>query len=184
MPIKDWNIDRSWTLFLDRDGVINKRIIGGYVSKINEFEFNPNVVEAIASLTNVFQYIFVVTNQQGIAKGIMTERNVLEVHTYMKNQIHMAGGKVDKCYFAPNKAGVKDDMRKPNPYMALLAKKEFPQIQFDKCIMVGDTDSDIVFGRNLGMKTVLVKTEEKICELADLTVSSLIEFANCVKNES
>ena len=184
MPIKDWNIDKTWTLFLDRDGVINKRIIGGYVSQISDFEFNPGAEMAIAQLSSCFQLIFVVTNQQGIAKGIMSECNVLEIHAYMEDKINLAGGKVDKCYFAPNLEGAEDDIRKPNPAMALLAKKEFPQIEFERSIMVGDTDSDIEFGRNLGMKTVRIKTEEPIGQEADLTVNSLIEFANCVINEN
>lgn len=184
MPIRDWNIDRTWTLFLDRDGVINKRIVGGYVSNPSEFEFIPGVRKAIAQLSDYFQLIFVITNQQGIAKGIMTERNVLEIHAYMKDQIYLAGGKIEKCYFAPNMEGAEEDIRKPNSAMALMAKKEFPQIQFDKCIMVGDTDSDIEFGRNLGMKTVRIKTEEPIGLKADLTVNSLIEFANSIRNES
>lgn len=184
MPIKDWNIDKSWTLFLDRDGVINKRIFGGYVSQISEFEFIPGVLKAIAQLSEFFQRTFVVTNQQGIAKGVMTERNVLEILAYMEDQIYLAGGKIDKCYFASNMEGAENDIRKPNPAMALRAKVEFPEVQFDKCIMVGDTDSDIEFGRNLGMKTVRIKTVEPIGLEADLTVDNLIEFANSIRNES
>src|SRR5574343_628673 len=76
----DWNIDASWTLFLDRDGVINERIMSGYVTSIEEFHFLPGVISAINQFTQVFQYIFVVTNQQGIAKGLMSERNLSEIH--------------------------------------------------------------------------------------------------------
>ena len=65
----NWNIDASWTLFLDRDGVINHRKMGGYIETIEEFQFLPNVKEAIAGLSQHFQHIFVVTNQQGIGKG-------------------------------------------------------------------------------------------------------------------
>jgi histidinol phosphatase-like enzyme len=60
--------------------------------------------------------------------------------------------------------------------MAYLAREQFPDIQFEKSIMVGDTDSDIKFGKNLGMKTVLILTEEKITEKADIEVISLYEL--------
>lgn len=67
--MKAWNIDASWTLFLDRDGVINQRKMGGYITSKSEFSFEEGVLDAIAVFDKVFQYIFVVTNQQGIGKG-------------------------------------------------------------------------------------------------------------------
>lgn len=183
MSIKSWDIDQTWTLFLDRDGVINKRIFGGYITTVDEFEFLPGVEYAIQQFTETFHLVLVVTNQQGIAKGIMTERNLLEIHNYMCDQIYLKGGRIDKCYFAPNLKGAEDDMRKPSPVMAELAKMEFPEIDFKSCVMVGDTDSDIEFGKNLGMKTVRIKTEEPINVAADVTVTSLEEFAKMIKNE-
>lgn len=181
--MKEWGVDKTWTLFLDRDGVINERIFGGYVQCIDEFNFLKDVPEAIAKFSSLFFRVIVVTNQQGIGKGLMTERNLFEIHNYMCNQIHLKGGKIDKCYFAPNLRGAEDDMRKPGPAMAELAKMEFPEIEFERSVMVGDTDSDIQFGLNLGMKTVRVRTEESIGVEADLTVESLIELANLLSDE-
>lgn len=168
-----WGIDKTWTLFLDRDGVINHRKIGGYILSTEEFQFLPNVPEAIATLNKFFHRTIVVTNQQGIGKGLMTERNLFEIHSYMMDEIFKVGGKIDKCYFAPNLKGAQDDMRKPNVAMGELAKMEFPEIDFKHSVMVGDTDSDILFGKNLGMKTVRIKTIEPIGIEADLTVESL-----------
>ena len=183
MSIKSWEIDNTWSLFLDRDGVINKRIFGGYITSIEEFEFLPGVEEAIVQFSKSFHLVMVVTNQQGIAKGIMSERNLLEIHNYMCDQIYLKGGKIDKCYFAPNLKGAEDDMRKPSPVMAELANMECPEIDFKRCVMIGDTDTDIEFGKNIGMKTVRIKTEEPINVEADLTVSGLDEFAKMIKNE-
>ncbi|MBL1280961.1 MAG: HAD-IIIA family hydrolase [Fluviicola sp.] len=183
MSIKDWGIDQTWSLFLDRDGVINERIFGGYITKIEDFHFLPEALNAINQLSNFFHLTFVVTNQQGIAKNLMTERNLLEIHAYMCNKIHQNGGEITKCYFAPNLKNAEDDMRKPGPAMAELAKKEYPEVDFKRCVMVGDTDSDILFGKNLGMITVRINTEEVITVEADVTVSSLEEFANEIKNE-
>lgn len=183
MSTKNWEIDHTWTLFLDRDGVINKRIFGGYVTSVEEFEFLPQIEQAITDLSKFFHLVIVVTNQQGIAKGLMSERNLLEIHNYMCDQVFLQGGKIDKCYFAPNLKGADDDMRKPSPVMAEMAQKEFPQIDFTRSVMIGDTDTDIEFGKNLGMKTVRIKTEEPIRLDADITVNSLVEFAKMINDE-
>ena len=180
MSIDNWNIDPTWTLFLDRDGVINERIMGGYVTNPNEFEFLPGVLHGLARFARFFNRIVVVTNQQGVGKGLMTERNVLEVYSYMCDQIHRSMGRVDKCFFAPNLVGAEEDLRKPGPVMAEMAKLEFPEIEFERSIMVGDTDSDILFGKNLGMKTVRIKTVEPISVEADLTCESLAEFSKMI----
>lgn len=177
----DWNIDHSWTLFLDRDGVINERKMGGYTLHVDEFKFLPKIPETIAALSQLFSYVFVATNQQGIAKKVMTRRNLSEIHAYMCSQVKLHGGKIDKVYYAPELKNEKSKMRKPNPGMALEAKKDFPTVDFQKSIMVGDTDSDILFGMNLGMKTVRIKTEEPIGIQSDLTVSSLVEFYEWIK---
>jgi HAD superfamily hydrolase (TIGR01662 family) len=94
----------------------------------------------------------------------------------MCDQIHLVGGKIDKCYFAPNLKGAEEDLRKPKPAMAEMAKFEFPEIQFEHSVMVGDTDSDILFGKNLGMKTVRIKTTEPIRVEADLTLDRLSDL--------
>lgn len=171
----DWfkSIDSSWTLFLDRDGVINKRIMNGYVTQVAEFHFLEEVPESISFFSKKFAHIFVVTNQQGIAKERMSESNLLEIHRYMENEVERFGGKISECYYAPELASDENSSRKPKPTMALKAQKDFPEVVFEKSIMVGDTDTDILFGKNLGMKTVRIKTEEAINVEADLTVSSL-----------
>ncbi len=173
----NWNIDSSWTLFLDRDGVINKRIMGGYVQCIEEFEFLEKTIESIVSFSSIFSNIFVITNQQGIGKEIMSECNLIEIHSYMCEEIEKNGGKITKCYYAPELKSDLNSSRKPNPKMGQQAKEEFPQIDFKKSIMVGDTDSDIQFGKNLGMKTVRIKTIEPIKIEADYTCNSLNEFS-------
>ena len=183
MSIKSWDFDHTWSLFLDRDGVINKRNFDGYITDVRDFEFLPGVIEGLNTLTNYFHLTFVVTNQQGVGKGLMTERNLLEIHTYMCDQIRRDGGKITKCFFAPNLRGDSEDMRKPGPVLAELAKKEYPEVEFNRSIMIGDSDSDILFGKNLGMKTVRIKTKEPIGVEADITVSSLMKFSKMIKNE-
>lgn len=171
--IEQWGVDHTWTLFLDRDGVINRRKWGGYIERVDEFEFLPGAAEAIAFFSRKFVRVIIVTNQQGIGKGIMTERNLLDIHRYMLDCVEQLGGKVSACYFAAELKSDRPQLRKPAPGMALQAKADFPEIDFSKSIMVGDTDSDIQFGMNLEMRTIRIRSEEKNTIPADLEVESL-----------
>lgn len=153
-------VDSSWTLFLDRDGVINVRKVGDYIKSVDEFKFLPGVLHAISKFSHLFGRIIVVTNQQGISKGLMTERNLDEIHRYMSFEVEKRGGRIDKIYFAPQLSKENSIMRKPNIGMGLKAKEDFPEIDFQKSIMIGDSDSDIAFGQALGMITVKLDAPE------------------------
>ena len=177
----DWKntIDNDWTLFLDRDGVINVRIIDGYVTKIEEFEFLPGVIEAFKIFKNKFNRIIVVTNQQGVGKGLMTEDDVKEVHDFMINEVENHDGKIDKVYFCPQLKSVPDNYRKPSPKMAYMAKEDFPEIDLSKSIMIGDMNSDVEFGKNAGMMTVFIGDNEfKL--IPDGRFNSLNDFAKVI----
>ncbi len=169
------NIDRTWTLFLDRDGVINKRLMGDYVKHLDEFEFLPGVVEAIATFSKKFGRIVIVTNQQGIGRGIMTEEQLQIVHDHLVKEVAQNGGRIDAVYFAPQLAAENSNMRKPAIGMAIKAKEEFPEIDFSKSVMVGDSMSDIEFGNKAGMKTIYIDHEEAKPESL-ICLSSLAEL--------
>ncbi len=174
----DLKIDRSWTLFLDRDGVINKRLIDDYVKNIGEFEFLPGTEKAIARFSKIFGKIFIVTNQRGIARGLMSVKDLEVINGFMLKKIEEAGGKIDKVYFCPHDRDENCGCRKPSPGMAFKARQEFPGIDFSKSIMVGDTDSDIEFGKNAGMITVKI-TSEEVC---GLRAASLEEFSRIINS--
>lgn len=177
----DWKntIDNDWTLFLDRDGVINVRIIDGYVTKIEEFEFLPGVIEAFKIFKNKFNRIIVVTNQQGVGKGLMTEDDVKKVHDFMINEVENHDGKIDKVYFCPQPKSVPDNYRKPSPKMAYMAKDDFPEIDLSKSIMIGDMNSDVEFGKNAGMMTVFIGDNE-LKLIPDGRFNSLYDFAKVI----
>lgn len=151
-----FKIDASWSLFLDRDGVINERLPGDYIKSWQEFKFIPGTLEALGLFAQHFSRIFIVTNQAGIEKGLLSHEDLKSIHDQMMEYILYHGGKIDEIYYCPYKADLDPLCRKPNPGMALEAKKDFPDISFTKCLMVGDSDSDIAFGNRLGMKTILV----------------------------
>jgi histidinol-phosphate phosphatase family protein len=172
-------IDKTWTLFLDRDGVINERIPGDYVKNIGQFHFLPGVKESIAALSKLFGKIVVVTNQQGIGKGLYTHEELALIHNHLKQEVESAGGRIDAIFYAPNLASENSSLRKPEIGMAHNAQKIFPQIDFSKSIMVGDTASDMEFARNAGMKSVFCSTTADAVS-ADVRVSSLAEFASYI----
>lgn len=148
------------TLFLDRDGVINKHRPDDYVKEWSEFEFLPKVTEAFSILARYFKRIIVVTNQRGVGKGLMTESDLQEIHKRMVSEIAKAGGRIDTIYFCTD---INHDSpnRKPNSGMALQAQKDFPEITFENAVMIGDSSSDMEFGERLGMKSYLVNQDNQ-----------------------
>lgn len=141
-------IDKSWTLFLDRDGVINVEKYLDYINTWDEFTFYPGVTEAIKIFSQKFGRVFIVTNQRGVAKGVTKLEDLELIHKNMLNSIHLAEGKIDKIYFCADLEDTSSN-RKPNPGMGLQAKRDFPEVEFSKSIMIGNTLSDMQFGRNL-----------------------------------
>jgi D-glycero-D-manno-heptose 1,7-bisphosphate phosphatase len=175
-------VDATWSLFLDRDGVINERLPGDYVKCWEEFKFLPGVPDSIGILSEVFGRIFIVTNQAGIEKGFLTHEALEHIHEQMMDVLMYHGGRIDEIYYCPFTQDLDPLCRKPNPGMALEAKRDFPDIDFNRCIMVGDSDSDIIFGNNLGMRTILVgdKSDNNFTQpgsLPDWRLGSLSDVA-------
>jgi D-glycero-D-manno-heptose 1,7-bisphosphate phosphatase len=176
---------KKFSLFLDRDGVINKRIVDGYVRNQEEFVFLDGVLNVMPLLARKFDYCFVVTNQQGIAKGLMTENDLKTVHDKMMEEIEKVNGRIDRVYYCPEHHSTNPHCRKPNPGMALQAVEDFPEVDFEYAVMVGDSISDIEFGHRLNMKTVFIETKkdidkDKLAEIKnkiDFSFASLKDFA-------
>jgi D-glycero-D-manno-heptose 1,7-bisphosphate phosphatase len=170
------------TLFLDRDGVINTRLPGDYVRGTAAFVPLQGAIEAIALLNLHFGRVFVVTNQAGIGKGLMSAFDLRLVHIHLRELVEKAGGRVDDIFFCPHKSDEGCFCRKPATGMGWQALAAFPEIDFGNAWMVGDSSSDILFGKNLGMQTVMIdgKTEEEAAALAlkpDFRFKSLWDFA-------
>lgn len=172
-------IDKSWTLFLDRDGVINHEKHMEYVLHYLEFQFYDGVKEALRDLSNLFGRMIIVTNQRGVERELMSEEALLDIHRNMLAEIRAAGGEIDAIFYCTS---LDDDHpnRKPQTGMALLAQQSYPEIDFTRSIMIGNNLSDMEFGRNAGMYTVFVKTTSPHLPLPnpliDLAYDSLPEF--------
>ena len=173
-------VDSDWTLFLDRDGVINKKLEGRYVTSPEELLILPGAGDAIAHFSRIFGRIIVVTNQQGIGKNLMSHQDLSRVHESLIEQIKYYGGSIDEIYYCPDLAYEDSPNRKPNPGMGFQAKKDFPEINFRKSIMVGDSESDIQFGSSLRMFTVRISNIND--PQANFTHPSLKDFSIYLNN--
>jgi len=182
MTLKNLNINKNWTLFLDRDGVINKKIDNDYVKQWIEFEFIEGVLDALKFLNTVFGSIIVVTNQQGIGKKLYRKEDLEIIHKNMVYEIAYHGGKIDKVYFSPYLKSENHPYRKPGIGMALKAKEDISTINFKQSIMIGDSMSDMEFGRNAGMKTIYISEEITENDKIDFNFKSLNEIVISLQN--
>jgi len=151
---------QDWTLFLDRDGVVNKEIVGTYVTNLEEFEFCDGVPKAMQSLAELFGTIVVVTNQRGVGRGLMSTETLREIHHEMTTVIQTNGGRIDRVYSC-TAISDEDHNRKPNVGMAMQAQEDYPHIDFKKCVMVGNSLSDMEFGKRLAMHTVFLTSKHE-----------------------
>lgn len=180
--MNNWSIDNNWTLFLDRDGVFNRKIEGDYVRNIQQLQILEGVLIAIPLFNQLFKRVVMVTNQQGIGKQLMTTSDMATISQHLQQKIQQTGGHIDAIYYCPHLAELNCNCRKPQTGMAQQAQLDFPEIRFNQSIMVGDSISDMEFGRRLGMKTVFLTNDEIFSPhpFIDVHFNTLIEFAEWV----
>jgi histidinol-phosphate phosphatase family protein len=167
------NINSSWTLFIDRDGVVNDEKQLDYIHTWDEFKFYEGVKEALKIFNEKFGIIIMVTNQRGVAKGLTKIEDLHLIHKNMLQEIEDAKGRIDHIYFC---ADMESENRKPNPGMGLQAMKDFPKIDLSKSIMIGNTLSDMKFGRNLGVAlNIFLPTTRKDIPLDDVDIDMVFD---------
>jgi len=177
------SVSSDWTLFLDRDGVINEEKLGEYILHWDYFIFSKGVLEVFKKLSDTFGRVIIVTNQKGVGRGLMTQEALDSIHYEMQREVEIVGGQIDRIYACTDLDDASPS-RKPNHGMALQAKKDFPEIDFARSIMVGNKLSDMRFGRNAGMFTVFVATTNPETPFPhpdiDLRFNSLLDFASAL----
>lgn len=164
--------NKQKAVFLDRDGVINKYV--GFLRNIDDFELLDGVSKAIRKINESGYLAIVVTNQPVIARGEVSFAELTEIHNKMETLLGEDGAYLDAIYFCPHhpdkgfdgeipELKFDCDCRKPKPGMLIKAAKEF-NIDLTKSWMVGDSDSDIMAGKNAGCSTVLIgESDENMC---------------------
>jgi D-glycero-D-manno-heptose 1,7-bisphosphate phosphatase len=147
-------------VFLDRDGVINKKAPDGqYVTLWEDFRFLPGVVEGISQLNRAGFFVVVVTNQRCVAKGLLTELDLKDLHQRMTGELAKAGATIDAIYYCPHEMEPRCDCRKPAPGMLLEASRAHG-LNLSGSWMIGDSDADIQAGKNAGCRTVRLPSEK------------------------
>ena len=169
------------TVFLDRDGILNKKMPEGqYVTRWEEFHVLPGVPEALRRLNEAGMRVIVVSNQRGIALGLYTAADVEAIHADFQRQLNGAGARIDAFFICPHDKG-QCNCRKPLPGLFEQAVATFPDITAATSVIIGDSLSDIEFGHRLGMATVFIEGDpqrrrsgaEEAAKMADLRFASL-----------
>lgn len=177
-------IDKSWTLFLDRDGVINHEKNNDYIHTWEEFVFYEGALEAFKIFATTFDHIIIITNQKGVGKGLTKLEDLYQIHANLEHAVTQNGGRIDAIYYCSDMEN-DSPFRKPNPGMGLQAVERFPGIDLGKAIMVGNTMSDMEFGRNLGVSTIFLPTTRPDVKLdddrIDAVYDSLFSFAEALR---
>lgn len=171
------------TVFVDRDGTLNvKAREGDYVKSRAEFAFLPGAKDALRLMSSRGLRVIVVTNQRGIALGRMSADDVDEIHAQMLSEIRAGGGEVDAVYVCPHGLDA-CRCRKPEVGMFLQAKEDFPEISFDRAVMIGDSISDMVAAEKIGAMRILIAPAGRQAATADHTTSTLWHAARWIDQQ-
>ncbi len=148
---------KNRALFLDRDGVINRRIVGGYVQHPEEFELLPEILPVLAYARNAGYLLIQISNQQGVGKGLMTNDQLIAVTEHMQGLLKSFLGEkgLDDCKVCTDLASANSPRRKPAPGMLLEAIEEHHLVPAE-CWFVGDSLTDAIAGKAAGVKTALI----------------------------
>ena len=147
-------------VFLDRDGIINQKPKEhDYVKSWDEFKFIPGVDTLIREINSKGYFVIIITNQRGIARGLVKEDTVKEIHCNMVRKLKEKGAIINAIYYCPHNIEDKCNCRKPKPGMILKAVKDL-NIDLKRSILIGDDKSDIMAGKKAGCETILLKNFE------------------------
>ena len=147
---------RGGAIFLDRDGVINRRIPDGYVTRLSEFEFLPDAIAGIRALARLGRPIIVVSNQAGVAKGLVSVRALEQITAWFVGEAAAADGRIDAVYYCPHAPGDACECRKPKPGLFLQAASDFG-VELGQSVMIGDSASDAEAATNAGVRAIIVE---------------------------
>lgn len=156
MPSSTLSQDPLKFAFLDRDGIINKNAPnGGYVLRPEQFHMVDGVIDFLSALSQMNYQLIVITNQQGIGRGLMTEQDLDDVHALMHKLLNEGGVVIESTYHCPHLASADCDCRKPKPGLFIRAAQEHA-INLQQAIFIGDSLSDAEAGRSAGVRTFLI----------------------------
>ena len=143
-------------VFLDRDGVLNPHIPGGYLLSADDLVVLPGVAQAVRRLNDAGLPVAVISNQQGVGKGLMTMDDLLAIERRMEDALaREAGARIDRCYYCTELASVQSSRRKPGPGMLLEAARDFG-LSLSETVFAGDSPTDIQAGHAAGVAATIL----------------------------
>ena len=169
----------EYTLFLDRDGVLNLPIVDDYARKADDLVLVEDIVQSMSSLIGLFKRVVLVTNQQGVGRELMSERDLEDVHLKLYLALKSQGIVwFDAAFFAPYLKTEDHAWRKPSNGMLLMAKEYFNDIDFSKAIMVGDSPGDMKLADTVGLLKVRIENPQFSFDNQDFTFPTLASFVS------
>ncbi len=173
-------------VFLDRDGVINRKAPEGeYIHTWGNFEILPGVEEAIAAMNRSGRRVLVLSNQRGVALGLYTCADVDSLHLRLQQHLAEYGAKIDAFYYCPHDEN-QCDCRKPKPGLFYKAFRDFPDANPANSLVLGDSISDIEAAHGLDMPAIFIEGDPttqkagagKAAMEADAVCASLLDAVN------
>jgi D-glycero-D-manno-heptose 1,7-bisphosphate phosphatase len=175
LPLTKAFFARRPTIFLDRDGVLNKKPPKArYVQTWNEFEWLPGAKQALRLLKEACYRVIVVSNQAGIARGLMKETELKQIHERMKEAVIEAGGQIDAIYYCPHHWDDGCECRKPKPGMLFYAQRDY-NFDLTKSILIGDDERDAKAADAAGCKSVLVSDKVSLLDVTRKLLNGKME---------
>ncbi len=174
-------------VLLDRDGVINRRIVGGYVTCWEKFVFLPDALESLHLLTANNYHVIIVSNQAGVGKGLMTAADLQEITRKFIEEVEAHGGRIRSVYYCTHRAEDDCQCRKPKPGLLLNAQAEH-RFTFEETFLIGDSESDLLAAQAVGCPAIMVSNApaaglEKLPHAPRATVPSLLVAAAFLLSE-
>lgn len=162
--------EKKKAIFLDRDGVLNEEI-GDYIKSLSEFKILPDVAEALKLFQDEGYILVVVTNQGGIAKKLYAVEELDKMHAHLNSELKKAGVILSKIYYCPHHPDFSDpcECRKPGSGMLLQAIEEF-DIDANQSFIIGDKERDIEAGENIGVKGILIDSNQSLLSIVDYII--------------
>lgn len=167
-------------IFLDRDGTIN--MDHGYVHRIEDWAYTHRAVEALKLFARAGYSLIVVTNQSGIAYGLYTKQDMEDLHAIVQVDLLDEGIGTD-FFYCPHEREGDCDCRKPKIGMAKQAEEMLGSIDYANSWMIGDKPTDVKFGKNCGMRTVILKSKYWGETDADFIANNLFEAFKIIRDE-
>jgi D-glycero-D-manno-heptose 1,7-bisphosphate phosphatase len=176
----------SGFVLLDRDGVINRRIVGGYVTCWEKFVFLPGALEGLRLLAEKNYHPIVVSNQAGVGKGLMTAADLQDITRRFLEEVEAHGGRIRRVYYCTHRAEDDCQCRKPKPGLLLNAQAEH-HFAFEDTFFIGDSESDLLAAQAVGCPAIMVSNApsagfEKLPHAPQVTVPSLLAAAAFLLN--